>query len=135
MSSKKTWVGISFPFRIGIKGGIELSKADLYDITHIEESLTQILNTDINSRVMEGYFGSNISKSIFEVNEEATHTLLKYEIVETIKMFEPRVLVSENSIKITSEEDKLFVDIDFQLVEFKGRTYSTRIQLKYGGGM
>lgn len=134
--SKESWRGLSFPLRVGVKGGLALSQADPYDITHIEESITQILNTDSNTRMMESYFGCGLSTSIFEPTEVSTHTLLAYEIKEALDLLEPRIKVEMEDIIITedTEIDALIVDIHFTVVKFTNNgKYNTRVSLNKGG--
>lgn len=134
--NSEVWKGLSFPLRIGVKGGLALSKADPYDITHIEESITQILHTGVNERVMEGYFGSSLSTYLFEPMEVSTQTLLKYEIKEALDLLEPRIKVEMGDINVTEDDDTnaLIVDISFLVVKFTNNgKYTTRITLDKGG--
>lgn len=104
--------GISFPFRIGGKGGVVTTKADLYTSTHLEESLEQIILTSLNERIMEE-FGSSISFSIFSPNDEATHTLLKYEIVDAITRYDKRVEVTTDDIELVGDDATISIVINF----------------------
>lgn len=109
--------GLSFPFRVGNKGGAVVTTADRLNPTHIIESLEQILNTHIGERVMNS-FGSSVSSTIFEPNDTSTHTLLKYEIVEAIREWDERVEVTEEDIVLVeSEDNRLVVDLNFLVVD------------------
>lgn len=125
------YTGISFPFRIGNKGGVVMSSTDRYSVPHIIESMEQILGTKFKERVMELNFGSDIDTQIFELNDETTHSLIKYQIVQALEEQEPRVEVSEEDIIIRSDEGKLIAEIDFVVVSYQSN-YQATIQV--GGG-
>lgn len=108
--------GISFPFRVGSKGGVVMTKADLFEATHIEECLRQLLLTPIGERVIE-QIGSRITVSVFEPNEESTHSLLRYEIMEAINNYERRINVNSEDIEIYSEEELIYVRIQYTVKE------------------
>lgn len=120
------YTGISFPFRIGVKGGIVMSSTSLYSVPHIEESIQQILGTRLRERVMELYFGSDVDSQIFEPNDLTTHTLIKYEIVEALTKFEPRIKVEEKDLILHSENEKLYVELTYEVVSY-GLSYSSKI--------
>lgn len=119
--------GISFPFRIGTKGGVAMSTSDLYQSTHLAESIQQLLSTRVGERVMEN-IGANISYQVFEPNEIGTHTLIKYEIVEAIKQYEKRVTVTESDVEIEEKEGIIYVTVNF-LVNDTGEFGSTVVQI------
>lgn len=124
----KGYTGISFPFRIGVKGGVVLSTTDRYGVQHIEESLIQILGTNFGERVMEGRFGSDLDTQIFSPNDEVTHGIIKYQIVEAIKIWDKRVKVTEEGISIRADGEKLFADIHFEVIGYSSG-YDTTIQI------
>ena len=108
--------GISFPFRIGVRGGVVMTKADLIDSTHISESIHQVLSTHLGERAMEA-IGSNISSQIFEPNDSSTHTLIKYEIVEAISQHEKRVKVAMEDIELFSENEKVYATVNYKVLD------------------
>lgn len=122
------YTGISFPFRIGIKGGIVMSSTTLYSVPHIEESIQQILGTRLRERVMELYFGSDIDSYIFEPNDLTTHTIIKYEIVEALTKFEPRIRIEEQDIILKAEDEKLYATLNYEVISY-GLTYSSKIYI------
>lgn len=112
----KALKGISFPFRVGSKGGIVMTKADLHDSTHIEESIQQIIATQVGERAME-IIGSQVSYQVYEPNEEATHTLIKYEIVDAISKYEKRVTVTMEDIEIYDEDEKIYATVNYLVLQ------------------
>jgi phage baseplate assembly protein W len=111
-----TVYGISFPFRVGVSGGIEMSKTDINDPAHVEESIIQILSTPLGTREMEN-FGCQLSTHLFDPEVEATYNLLKFEIVDALTEFEPRIRVTMKDISISASEDgNIYATISYELV-------------------
>lgn len=114
--SQRGFTGISFPFRIGIKGGVVMSSTSVQSVPHIIEAMKQILLTRPNERCMEYEFKSDIDTDIFEPNDLSTHTLLEYQIEEALKQLEDRIEV--NSVEITSNDSEIYVTIDFKVLAY-----------------
>lgn len=122
--------GISFPFRVGNRGGVVMSGVSSTSAPHIDESIEQILLTLKGERVMEHHFGSELDTSIFEPNEVSAHNLIKYQIVEALTKHEPRITVDKDSIKLSQEAGSniIIVDISYILNEYSSvHNYSTRL--------
>lgn len=100
------FTGISFPLRLSNRGGLKMSTTSSMDASHIEESIHQILCTEMGERVMEDYFGSTLSTHVFDVHDEASYNLLRFEIMEALGNLEPRILVREQDILIREKEDE-----------------------------
>ena len=89
--------GISYPVKSGQKGLFNVEN----DIELIEGNIIQILGTRKGERVMLPDFGSKILDFIFEPLDHITCALLRIEIIEAIKKWEPRVtLDKQNTIII-----------------------------------
>ena len=78
--AEQGYTGISFPFRIGVKGGVVTSTTSTREVPHIIESMKQILRTFKYERTMEYHIYSEVDTDIFEPNDISTHTLLQYQI-------------------------------------------------------
>lgn len=129
----KGYTGISFPFRIGSRGGVALSSTDRYAIPHIEESIIQILRTNTLERVMEPEFGCNLDLQIFEPQDIASQNMIKYEIVEALTKHEPRIQIGMDDVTIESTSDgKLYVNLEYLVISYNIRM-STKVDL--GGDM
>lgn len=122
--------GISFPFRVGNKGGVVMSNYDITDHTHLHESIEQIVQTYVGERVMER-IGCNLSASIFEPDEESTYSLLSYEIFEALKAYEPRVTVSIDDIEFSYRNEAIYCTINYTSVSLEGD--NAPITFKIGG--
>lgn len=110
------YTGISFPFRIGVKGGVVLSSTNIGEVPHIIESIIQILRTSKYERVMESNIYSEIDTDIFEPNDVSTYTLLEYQINDALTKLEPRIEVKQ--VQIEEVEDKIYADITFKAISY-----------------
>ena len=107
--------GISYPVKSGRKGLFGVDS----DIKLIEGNIIQILGTRKGERVMLPEFGSNIRKFIHEPLDHITCALLRVEIFDAIKRWEPRIILDRKNSKITPEDFKVKVELRYLL-----KTYS-----------
>lgn len=120
------YTGISFPFRIGNKGGVAMSSASPEGVPHIIEAMKQILLTRPKERGMEYHFKSDIDTDIFEVNDESTRTLLEYQVKEALKELEDRIEVK--SVNISSKDECIYASIIFTVLKYN-KTFSTEMKV------
>lgn len=106
--------GLSFPLRVGNKGGFVMSN----HIDHIEESIVQILSTQLYERVMLPEFGSDIDAYIFDPNEVETQALVQYEIVEALTKWEPRIVIDTDGVKVEAEGSYMYVTITYAIANY-----------------
>lgn len=123
---QRGFTGISFPFRIGIRGGVALSTTSVQDVPHIIEAMEQILLTRPNERCMEYDFKSDIDTDIFEPTDESTYTLLEYQVKEALRQLEDRIKV--NSVDITSRDNTIYAQINFTVLVYDS-TYTAEIKV------
>jgi len=104
------WKGPGFPLEKGLYGYPRIKE----DIELIKDSIKQILLTRKGERVMLRNFGSNLHKLIFEPNDELLKELVRVEVEEAIKEWEPRVEI----VKVETEriEHEVRVDITFRVI-------------------
>ena len=114
MSEKSSNRGISFPFRIGNRGGVVMSDVTKTNPIHINESIEQILRTSKYERVMEPHVGSTLDTAIFEPNEVTTHNIIKYQIIEDLSLS-------------TDEDGNIVVDLIYTLNEYSSSHNFTTI--------
>jgi phage baseplate assembly protein W len=119
--------GISFPFRIGVKGGVVMSSTSQRDPTHIIEGMKQLLLTRHLERVMESHVYSNIDATIFEPNDISLRTLLAHEVVEALKL-DKRIEVTEGDVVVTSADNRVYAEIKFKVRSYN-TYYSTSIEV------
>lgn len=118
------FTGLSFPLRLSNRGGLAMSSTSPIDFSHIEESIIQILCTSIGERVVELYFGSQISTHIFDPTDSSSYSLIKHEIVEALSKFEPRIEVDTSDINLTGKLDEvtgknfLHITIQYKVIKY-----------------
>jgi len=81
--------GWSFPLRVNVQGGLQLSQAE----RNIEESMMLILRTDLGERVYRPNFGSRLSELTFAPMNTQTLLLLRLHVQEALEMWEPRIVL------------------------------------------
>lgn len=124
--SERGYTGISFPFRIGIKGGVVTSSTSSSEVPHIIESMQQILRTYKLERVMEPHIYSEVDTSLFEPEDESTYTLLEYYIKDALERLEPRIEV--DSVEIEEEDSTIYANIHFVALPYS-KVYNTRLKV------
>ena len=89
------WRGVSYPVKSGEKGLFDVQK----DVGLIEGNIIQILGTRKGERVMLPEFGSKIMDFIFEPLDYITCALIRFELIDSIKRWEPRIILDkENTV-------------------------------------
>ena len=87
--------GLGFPFRFERRsGGALVSSAISTEHEHIQESIVQILGTGPGERFMRPEFGSRLKSLVFEANDEVLKGLIRHYVIEAIKQWEKRVIVT-----------------------------------------
>ena len=119
--------GISFPFRIGVTGGVVMSSTDVDDATHIDESIIQILGTNFGERVMETHVYSDLDSFVFSNINDSSKTLLKYQIIEALRL-DNRVKATEEDITFEETETSLTAILTYTVLS-TGYQSEVRIQL------
>lgn len=123
---KQGFTGISFPFRVGVKGGVVMSTTNEREVPHIIEAMKQILLTRPKERCMEYHFKSEVDTCIFEPSDQSTYTLLEYQIKEALRDLEDRVEVS--SVSVFSKDSALYATIKFVVLAYD-TSYTTDIKV------
>ena len=107
--------GIAYPVQLGQKGIFRVDS----DVALIESNIIQILGTHKGERVMLPEFGSNIRKFIHEPLDHITCALLRVEIFDAIKRWEPRIILDTANSKITAYPEEFRVKVELHY-KFKG---------------
>lgn len=108
--------GISFPFRIGVRGGVVMSSTSLLEVPHIIEAMQQILLTHPYERSMEFHFRSQVVENVFNVNGIDTQQLVAYQVKESLRELEDRVEVED--VVITEDKEKMYANITFKVLAY-----------------
>lgn len=121
---------MSFPFKIG-ENGPKISRRK----EHVREQIKQVIFTDPYERIFRPNFGAGLKALIFEPNSgdlrELTRKRLIHSLVEALQgEVDPRTL----DVQIRSQEEKLFIEISYQLATI-GQTERHVIPLTETGGV
>lgn len=103
--------GISFPFRIGNRGGVVMSGTSAYEVPHILESMQQILLTKPRERGMETDFHCEVINNVFGINNENLYALVAYQVKSALEKWEDRITV--DSVNVYGEDNTVYADITF----------------------
>ncbi|HEX8969263.1 MAG TPA: GPW/gp25 family protein [Chloroflexota bacterium] len=106
--------GWSFPLRVNARGGIALSHGD----QDVGESIRIILSTPIGERRMRPRFGCGVHDLTFATNDPATHGLIRYHVVQALTLWEPRIELPEDGVRVRVDPDepaRVLVEIDYIL--------------------
>lgn len=118
--------GISFPFRIGNKGGVVMSTTSAYEVPHIIESMQQILMTKPFERGMEMGFHCEVINNLFDINNENLYQIIAYQVREALEKWEDRIEVL--NVEVTGEEEYVYVTISFSVKLYK-EVYETKMRV------
>lgn len=87
----------------------------LYDDDAIKRAVKNIILTNFNERHFDEYFGSGVRRLLFEPLSYFTSISLHSYIERALKMFEPRVTVSDISVKPNIDENGYEVNLTFTI--------------------
>ena len=90
--------GISYPLKSGGRGLFDVKT----DVELIKGNIIQILGTRRGQRVMLPEFGSRILEFIHEPLDKITCALLRFELIQAIQRWEPRVILDKKRTSIIS---------------------------------
>lgn len=126
------WRGIAYPVKTGEKG---LFKVET-DVKLIEGNIIQILGTRKGERVMLPEFGSKILDFIFEPLDYITCALIRFELINSIKRWEPRIILNKENTDVVAYplESKVQAQIHYFLKPRNG-DYSFALEISQKGGV
>jgi len=117
--------GLKFPFRfLQRSGGAEVSAATSIEHAHIHESIYQILGTHPGERFMRPEFGSRLKDLVFEPNDQVLKGLVRYHVIDAIKRWEKRVVVTD----ICFDDSPVNADRNLLLVRISYRVISSQVE-------
>ena len=116
--------GLRYPFRFqSVSGGTQVSTATSREHEHIRESILQILGTRIGERFMNPEFGSRLKDLVFEQNDEVLKGLLRHYVIDAIKRWEKRVIITE----VHFDDRPLNIDGNLLLVHIAYRVIQSQV--------
>lgn len=82
----------------------------------INQSLKNIILTDLGERLFQPNFGSNVRAMLFENNIETNLTAIEFYITNSIQLNEPRVNLIGVNINVGTSEHELIVNIVYNTI-------------------
>ena len=126
------WKGPSFPLRPGDKGLFKMAT----DVELVEGGIIQILGTRKGERRMLPLFGSRLLEFIHEPLDHATCALIRFDLIEAIKMWEPRVVLDKERTKVIPFPELFKVRADMRyLMKATGTMHEFSIGADREGGV
>ncbi|MFS0519554.1 GPW/gp25 family protein [Nostoc sp. UIC 10607] len=116
--------GLAFPLRKNSRGGVEVSDQE----QKIKESIYMILGTQQGERLMRPTFGCNLKSLIFAPNTKATANLARFYVEESLRTWEPRIIVEEVSVRndyITDQNNREERDTNVLSISIRYRIKAT----------
>lgn len=89
----------------------------------INECIGLLLRTSKGEMFGDPQFGCNLMKYIHEPNDSILQDLAREDIVSAISRYEPRVTVNTENIDIYSEDNKVYITIQY-IINSTGTTSS-----------
>ena len=114
-------VGVSYPFTFSTKsGGISQGSGATQSggIDRINQSLTQILNTALESRVGRRSFGSMFRSLVLMPNDPQMDVQIDYAVRTAIAKWEPRVVVGPVIIdRSQASQGILLINVSYTIIQ------------------
>lgn len=125
------FTGIAFPFHFSAKGGVAISTTSPTDFSHIRESISQIIRTQVGERVMETDFGTDSLSLLFEPLDVDASLLsvAKYNITKALNRWERRIKVNNVIVEVDKANAMLLVTIDYTVIQTQmSDTYTVSVK-------
>lgn len=97
----------------------------LYDETAVKESLKNLILTDRGERLFQPNLGSDVRKTLFDLNTEATLKLLKEKIKDVINNYERRINLIDVEVLSIYDDNKIKVNIYFYMKNSENQLSTT----------
>jgi phage baseplate assembly protein W len=104
---------IAFPPRLGSNGQWAWSTGP----QNIQESIQIILQTELKERLMLPSFGAGLGQFWFEPNTTATRRLIKEQVENALRLWEPRIRLQGAQVEADPDNPKqVVIAIEYELV-------------------
>ncbi len=126
------WKGTAYPMIIGERGIFkEATDAEL-----IKGNILQIIGTRRGERVMLPLFGSRLLEFVHEPLDHITCALMRFELIQAISMWEPRVVLNKERTTVTpySGEFKVVAHMKYHLIS-RVDIYDYSVEINRNGGV
>lgn len=104
---------IAFPPRIDANGQMAWSQGP----QNIRESIQIILQTALGERIMQPDFGAGIDQFLFEPNTVANRRLLRSQVENALRQWEPRIRLGEVRVdEVVASPQQVLITLSYALV-------------------
>ncbi len=84
--------------------------------TAIARSVKNLVLTSQGEKFFDSSFGTKVSKLLFENIDEMTASIIKDEISYTLNTYEPRIEVTDLTVKPNYDENEFAVTIQYKII-------------------
>ena len=84
--------------------------------TAIARSVKNLVLTSQGEKFFDSSFGTKVSKLLFENIDDMTASIIKDEISFTLNTYEPRIEVTDLSVKPNYDENEFAVTIQYKII-------------------
>lgn len=85
------------------------------DYESINECIGLLLRTSKGELLGDPQFGCNLMRYIYEPNDIILQDIAREDIVSAISKYEPRVTVTADDIEVYSENEKVYITINYYI--------------------
>ena len=81
------------------------------NVDAVKRSVRNLIMTNRNDRLMNADIGADVRRSLFETFSPALDSILKNSIYYTLKTYEPRALLYDDSVIVDASLDQNYVNV------------------------
>jgi len=98
----------------------------ILNINVLIKSLSNLLLTPLGSYPFDPEYGSELYKKVWELDDSEISNEIRYEVIERVKLFDPRIIIQDVIIEYYNTLKGYRVDV---LIKYDGDT--SKVQLDY----
>ncbi|NRA76883.1 MAG: GPW/gp25 family protein [Pseudoalteromonas sp.] len=101
------------------------TKPEVVDIVSVQQSLINLILTRPGERPFNPQYGLNTEAMLFDLADDTTALALYNELVQKVKVFEPRVKLntSETDVSADLDNNRINITLVFEILGFEGKQY------------
>lgn len=86
-------------------------------VESIQNSLKILLKSNIYELLGDPQYGCKLTQEMFEPDSNILADIIKHDIVNAIRTYEPRIILSEDDITVKSDRNNIYITISYHLVK------------------
>lgn len=111
--------GLEYPFKFASGGGSSSNFISSTEegVNHVKQCLLQLLFTKIGERVIRRDFGTDISKLVFEPQDNFLVQSILNRVKTAVSKWEKRIIVNSlNILQLSPKEGKIVISLSFSII-------------------